>query len=522
MIKDLCCQAGTKALGTRYRPGVSAATGRVRGITWYRIGYRIVIRMDDACLFFNKLIIKQMEQQTGYLGCDVSKGYCDFILLDSNKQVLEPVFMLEDTKIGWKKLSELIEKWRTSGITQLYCGLESTGGYENNWFSFLRTLSIKEQVVKVARVNPKAVKSMGEAALVRTITDGVSATNIANYLIHFWDKLDYGKSKSTETGDDFFEARQQFGYVKMLVKQKVQLSNQLEKLVYQYLPQLMIYNRNGVPEWLLRLLVKHPSADSILKSGVLGLSKIKGISVGKAESLINKFSDADKQMSITTLHTISSTAAEILHKVVQIGKEKKFLISQYQQQTEVNLISSICGIGLQSAVTIWIEIEDISRFETAKKLCSFFGVHPTFKQSGDGQWGNHLSKKGRPEIRATLYMSCLTAIRHNTTFKGLYARFRAKGMNHYAATGVIMHKMLRIIYGILKSGKPFDAKIDQDNTSRSKEKQTAEQTAKKANAKENKKNRNRYWDNEDNEAPKSRRKYQKDKKATGVPILKNE
>lgn len=460
--------------------------------------------------------------QTGYLGCDVSKGYCDFILLDSNKQVLEPVFVLEDTKAGRKKLQELMGKWWDSGITQLYCGLESTGGYENNWFSFLRASPHKEQAVKVVRVNPKAVKSMGEASLVRTITDGVSAANIANYLIHFQHKLDHDNKDNKSTGGHFFEARQQFGYIKMLIKQKVQLSNQLEKLVYQYLPQLVVYCRHGVPEWLLRLLVKYPSAADIKKAGVQELSKLKGISGLRAASLIKKVSDTEHLATIMTRHTIRATAAELLHKAEQIEREKSFLIEQYEQQKEVVIISSICGVGLQSAVVIWIEIEDISRFETAKKLCSFFGVHPTFKQSGDGQWGNHLSKKGRPQIRAALYMACMAAIRHNPTFKDLYARFRAQAMNHYAAMGVVMHKMLRIIYGMLKSQKPFDAKTDQDNRARSKQKQTDLEAQRKAATKESKNKRNRYQDSHNDEAPISRTKYQKNKKATGVPILKNE
>ncbi len=32
-----------------------------------------------------------------------------------------------------------------------------------------------------------------------------------------------------------------------------------------------------------------------------------------------------------------------------------------------------------------------------------------------------------------------------------------------SAIGICMHKLLRIVYGILKSGKPFNANIDQAN-----------------------------------------------------------
>jgi len=33
-----------------------------------------------------------------YLGGDVSKGYCDFVILDKNKKIIEEGFQLDDTK----------------------------------------------------------------------------------------------------------------------------------------------------------------------------------------------------------------------------------------------------------------------------------------------------------------------------------------------------------------------------------------------------------------------------------------
>ena len=71
-----------------------------------------------------------------FLGIDVSKGYADFLLLDANKEILEEGFQLADNRDGRKQLRELITKWISLGIETLYCGVESTGGYEDNWFNF--------------------------------------------------------------------------------------------------------------------------------------------------------------------------------------------------------------------------------------------------------------------------------------------------------------------------------------------------------------------------------------------------
>lgn len=44
-------------------------------------------------------------------------------------------------------------------------------------------------------------------------------------------------------------------------------------------------------------------------------------------------------------------------------------------------------------------------------------------------------------------------------------------MNYNQANGAAMHKLLRIIFGVLKSQKPFDAEVDRKNQMNSKEKQ---------------------------------------------------
>src|ERR1700712_4423828 len=134
-------------------------------------------------------------KKKGFLGIDVSKGYADFILLDTESKVMESFFQLSDTCEGRKKLKGLIADWQKKGIVELYCGVESTGGYENNWYSFLKLLQASGGVY-VSRLNPKAVKSVSEASLKRTITDSVSAENIASYLIKFPEKVDYGNNRS--------------------------------------------------------------------------------------------------------------------------------------------------------------------------------------------------------------------------------------------------------------------------------------------------------------------------------------
>lgn len=429
-------------------------------------------------------------EKKGYLGIDVSKGYADFLLLGSESQVMEEGFQLQDNKEGRQKLQELIADWQKHGLEELYCGVESTGGYENLWYGHLKS-NYKESKVLVCRINPRGVKAVGDASLKRTITDGVSAENIANYMIKFPQKVDYG-TNAMAGKEEFKEGRQHYTFIKMLVKQKVQLNNQFEKLIYQHFSEMMIYCRHGMPIWLLSMLAKYPTAKMVQKAGVAKLSAIKGIGVEKANSIIHKAKDSEQDVSAQVCHVIMATAKEILHKASTIDEEKRYVIGMHKDAEEAKLVSSIPGVGIESAIAIVMEIENVERFETVKKMASYFGLNPTYKQSGDGMWGKHMSKKGRGEIRGVLYMTTLAAIRYNPLLKQVYARFRAKGMKHYQAAGVVMHKLLRIIYGILKNKTKFNAETDEQNQLKAAEKQKQKEEKNKKDKKINQSKKHRF------------------------------
>lgn len=449
-------------------------------------------------------------KQKAFLGIDVSKGYADFILLDSERNVLEESFQLDDNKAGRKKLAELIKDWFSAGLKELYCGVESTGGYENNWYSFLQNLSFVHHL-KVARLNPKGVKSISEATLKRTITDAVSAENIALYLVSFPEKIVYSGGEPV-VNSQFRENRQTLAFKRMLLKQKVQLNNQLEKLLYQYFSEMLVYCRHGIPVWLLHLLVKYPSAKQVVRSGEKMLIRIKGISAGKAKSIVAKSRPSDQVVSDSIKRIISETAREMLHKMQLIERETDLITERFKNHPDVKLLSTIKGIGTATAVRIMLEVESIERFESAKKLCSFFGLHPTFRQSGDGTWGSKLSKKGRPDLRAALYMCSLSAIRSDANLKQLYARFRSQGMNHYQAICVVMHKMLRIIYGVLKNQTAYDPAIDNRNKEIAQHKRQETEAIARQQNQERKRKSERFKEEEETDAPISRRAAQKRKK----------
>lgn len=446
-----------------------------------------------------------------FVGIDVSKGYADFYIINEFKNLLEPGFQLDDNLEGYQKLKAILIEYRHEGYDIMYCACESTGGYEDCWLKELVGLSM-ELTLKVSRVNPKAVKGMGDAALKRTITDQVSAENIANYLVVFHEKLEY-----LSLDNPFKEARSHYRFISMLTKQKVQLSNQLEKILYQHYGVMLDYCRAHTPEWLLRMLAQFGSAENVVKAGVTKLSKVKGLNKVKAAGVVEK----SERVGVISKHiefVIKQTSLEVLNRIEQIEKNEKYLIDVFKDNDDVKLLMTIPGIGLKTAVLLMMEIEELDRFENAKKLSAFFGVNPQFKQSGDGAWAYHMSKKGRPVVRALLYTSALCGIKYNPIVKQRYAAARAKGKNHYDAMGIVMHKLLRMIFGVLKHKAPFDEVLDQYNQERATEKQkTKNEVEKKMKTEGLKglKSKRRYQSEELSNVPLSRRAAQKRKEMAG-------
>ena len=389
-----------------------------------------------------------------YLGIDASKGYADFAVLDEAKQLMEPTFQLDDTFEGHHALHQYLQSFASQHPeAQLFAAVESTGGYENNWYERLKDLG-QILSLRVARLNPAAVKANAEASMRRNRTDSLSAREVAEYLISHPEKVRYNETS-------YSLLRRSWKFIRLLSKQKTQLLNQLNSLLYITMPEILSFCQQGCPHWLLEVLKAYPTYRELLAAGVAGLSKLPYVSATKAERLVQLVERGIGKSAPLSGQMITFLAEQILQLELQIKLQKKLLAQNYQEAgAEIALLRSFKGIGIFSAVGLLLNIVDVGRFPRVKKLAAYFGLHPVLKQSGDGVWRVRMSKKGRAEPRAILFMVTFSAMRYNPVIKATYANCLERGLSKMAAIGVCMHKILRIVYGMLKHHTPFDPSID--------------------------------------------------------------
>jgi transposase len=130
------------------------------------------------------------------------------------------------------------------------------------------------------------------------------------------------------------------------------------------------------------------------------------------------------------------------------------------------LLESITGVGTQTAVTVLGEIGSIETFGSARQLAAFAGLTPQEFQSGSSINGKtRLCKIGNARLRKALYFPALVMIRYCPEIQAFRQRLLAAGKQKMQVVGAVMHKLIRIIYGVLSSGKKFDAaKLVPQNT----------------------------------------------------------
>lgn len=122
-----------------------------------------------------------------------------------------------------------------------------------------------------------------------------------------------------------------------------------------------------------------------------------------------------------------------------------------------DLLTSIPGIGEATIATILSEFDSVERFGSARQMAAFAGLVPRLHLSGSSVRGKtRLSKTGSSRIRKALYMPALVAKKHNPLIADFCERLRLAGKAPMAIIGAAMRKLIHIIYGVLKSGKPFD------------------------------------------------------------------
>ena len=108
------------------------------------------------------------------------------------------------------------------------------------------------------------------------------------------------------------------------------------------------------------------------------------------------------------------------------------------------------------AAMIFAEVGDFNRFDSPDKLLAYAGMSPSTYQSG--QLKNcypHMEKRGSRYLRYALYNATKYVCHWDPTFATYLAKKRAEGKHYNVALSHAAKKLVRLIFAMEKSRRPY-------------------------------------------------------------------
>ncbi len=169
----------------------------------------------------------------------------------------------------------------------------------------------------------------------------------------------------------------------------------------------------------------------------------------------NRLRDTTDSLVVASLQTVLETLGSQLKAVEQAIKEH--LAAHAELRANLELLTTIVGIGVITAAKLLAEFGDIETYESAKAAAADAGLTPSHFESGTSvRRRPRLSKMGKAGIRGALYWPAITAMRRCAGCKAYAERLAARGKAKKVIICAVMRKLVHIIYGVLKHRTPYD------------------------------------------------------------------
>lgn len=383
-----------------------------------------------------------------FIGIDIAKQKHFAAAMTADGEVLIPSFGFTNNSEGF---TFLLSKLKTFDKENLLIGLESTAHYGENLIGYLFDLGYH-----VAVINPIQTATLRKTNIRKTKTDKVDAMLIIKSMMVNSYRL------FTKTDIDLLRLKSLCRFREKIKKSKARLKIQLVSYVDVLFPELQYFFKSGIHiNTCYELLKRHsiPNDIAALHLTYLGnlLQKASHGRFGKEEAIalksLAKSSVGTGNTWVSIQITQSISQIELLEKqITELDETIKSIMLEMN-----SVILTIPGIGYLNGAMILSEIGDISRFSNPSKLLAYAGLDPAVNQSGNfNAKSTRMSKRGSKLLRYALINAAWNVSLNNRTFKNYFLSKRSQGNNHYTALGHVAHKLIRIIFKILKDNVAFN------------------------------------------------------------------
>lgn len=131
---------------------------------------------------------------------------------------------------------------------------------------------------------------------------------------------------------------------------------------------------------------------------------------------------------------------------------------------QVQLLTSIPGVGVVSAVNVLAESGAMQLFDNREQIVSYAGLDVVTHQSGSSvHKKSRISKKGNTRLRTALYMPAVSLVRSKGPFKNLYDRVLKRTGVPKKALVAVQRKLLVVMYALIKKQEHYQLEKHQQH-----------------------------------------------------------
>ena len=158
---------------------------------------------------------------------------------------------------------------------------------------------------------------------------------------------------------------------------------------------------------------------------------------------------------------LKQAQAALLRRLAKMRREAMKLVEgEDELRQRFALLVSVPGIAEISALQILSELVLLAPGMTVRQWVAFSGLDPVHHVSGTSvHKPSHISRAGNRHLRRALYMPTLSAVRCDPHIRAFHQALRERHKTGLQALMAVERKLLHAIYGIFKSGKPYDGKL---------------------------------------------------------------
>lgn len=381
-----------------------------------------------------------------FAGIDIASETHVLAIVAGDGTVALKATAFNEDDLGYQKALTLLG---TPG--DVLIAMEATGHYWQNLFAVLAAAGHG-----VALLNPLRTHRFAGVDLERTKTDAIDALGIARFAAH-------KRPVATPLPDALTEELRELVHLRQRLMQDFgDRVRQLHRLVDLGFPEFTRYVRTLDSELATAILRDYPTAAAFRGVSVRRLAALRydghhHVGLDLARQLIEAARRSVGQHHSATYRLQIRYACDDLDTLRRRLRDLDRNLDDKLREHEIGrLLTTIDGIGPQTAARVIAAVGNPAHFRSASALAAYVGTIPALKQSGKRQplRGAH-TPIGNAQLRAALWMPTLSAVRCNPWLRAHYQRLIVRGKLPKIALLACMHKLLLAIYSVAKHRRPF-------------------------------------------------------------------